>query len=73
MAVAPDPAGVPSPQFQACPVTRPPVSVEPLPSTATVRSLPVAVNDALGAVLVGRPVVPRLKWLATLSADSTVG
>ena len=49
------------------------MSVEPLPSTDTVRPLAVAVNDAVGAVLVGRPVVPRLWWLATVSAERTVG
>jgi hypothetical protein len=49
------------------------VSVEPLPSTDTVRSRGVAVNDAVGAVSIGRPVVPRLWWPATWSADSTVG
>ena len=47
--------------------------MEPLPSTDTVRSVGVAVNDAVGAVSVGRPVAPRLKWFATWSAGSTVG
>jgi hypothetical protein len=64
---------VPSPKSQAWLAIVPSVSVEPAPSKAAVRSVAVAVKDAVGATFGALPVVPVRVWSATRAAGSAVG